>query len=251
MPTLHVVMPVFNEPATLEPCVARVRRASLPAGWRVSIVLVDDGSTAETADLAGRLAHRGDATLLTHAANRGKGAAIRTGFAHALQHAKADDAILVQDADLEYDPADFAALLAPAAAGEADVVLGNRWAVPPKGLKRLAHRMLNGFLTVSSNLMTGLRVRDMECCLKLFTVPAMRTVLPDLDEERFGIEPQIVASVARNRLRVREVPVSYAPRSFDEGKKIRMKDGLRVFVVLWRERRRTKARAASAVHSAS
>jgi glycosyltransferase involved in cell wall biosynthesis len=240
MPTLHVVMPVFNEPATLEPCVERVRRAALPAGWSVAITLVDDGSTAATADLCARLAHRGEIDLVTHPKNRGKGAAIRTGFARALERSAADDAILVQDADLEYDPADFAALLAPAAAGDADVVLGNRWATPLKGLKRLAHRMLNGFLTVSSNLMTGLRVQDMECCLKLFTVPAMRTILPDLDEERFGIEPQIVAAVARRRLRVREVPVSYVPRSFEEGKKIRMKDGLRVFVVLWRERGRTR-----------
>jgi dolichol-phosphate mannosyltransferase len=105
--------------------------------------------------------------------------------------------------------------------------------------------MLNGFLTVSSNVMTGLKVSDMECCLKLFTIPAMRTIIGDLDEERFGIEPQIVAAAARHGLRVREAPASYAPRSFEEGKKIRMKDGLRVFVVLWRERRKT----ARAIHS--
>jgi len=246
MPTLFVVMPVFNEPVTLRASVARVRAAEVGAGWSVQIVLVDDGSSDATPESVRALGAAGAAITLFHPKNRGKGAAIRTGFAHALTLAGAGDAVIIQDADLEYDPADFAGLLAPVARGEADVVLGNRWAVPPKGLKRLAHRMLNGFLTLSSNLMTGLRVNDMECCLKLFTVPALRTILGDLDEERFGIEPQIVSACARHRLRVAEAPCSYAPRSFEEGKKIRMKDGLRVFVVLWRERGRSRRMAARA-----
>jgi glycosyltransferase involved in cell wall biosynthesis len=213
-----------------------VRAAQVGDGWRTQIVLVEDGSSDATPDAVRALGAEGAAITIFHPKNRGKGAAIRTGFSHALTLARDDDAIIIQDADLEYDPADFAGLLAPVARGEADVVLGNRWAVPPKGLKRLAHRMLNGFLTLSSNLMTGLRVSDMECCLKLFTVPAMRAIIGELDEERFGIEPQIVSACARHRLRVAEAPCSYAPRSFEEGKKIRMKDGLRVFVVLWRER---------------
>ena len=248
MRTLHVVMPVYNEPATLAEAVARVVAAPMSDGWRLRLTLIDDGSDAATKAAIADIAARLPITALTHPTNRGKGAAIRTGFAHVLTHAAEDDAILIQDADLEYDPADFPALLAPMAAGDADLVLGNRWATPPKGLKRLAHRLANGFLTLASNLTTGLEVHDMECCFKLFTVPAMRRVIGDLDEERFGIEPQIVASAARRGLRVREAPVSYAPRSFEEGKKIRMKDGFRVFVVLWRERRRTK-RLARAVHS--
>jgi glycosyltransferase involved in cell wall biosynthesis len=248
MPTLHVVMPVYNEPATLAAAVERVLAAPVPAGWTVHATLVDDGSDDATKAAIAAIAPRDGVTALSHPKNRGKGAAIRTGFAHVLEGAADADAILIQDADLEYDPADFPALLAPVVAGDADLVLGNRWATPPAGLKRLAHRLLNGFLTLSSNLATGLAVHDMECCFKLFTVPAMRRVIGDLDEERFGIEPQIVASAARHGLRVREAPVSYAPRSFDEGKKIRMKDGFRVFVVLWRERRRTK-RMARAVHS--
>jgi glycosyltransferase involved in cell wall biosynthesis len=248
MRTLHVVMPVYNEPATLAASVGRVLAAPLPAGWQVRAVLVDDGSDAATKAVIADLGARLGVTTLLHPQNRGKGAAIRTGFAHVLGVAADDDAILIQDADLEYDPADFPALLAPLVAGDADLVLGNRWATPPKGLKRLAHRLANGFLTLASNLTTGLAVHDMECCFKLFTVPAMRTIIGDLDEERFGIEPQIVAAAARRGLRVREAPVSYAPRGFDEGKKIRMKDGVRVFVVLWRERRRTR-RAARAVHS--
>jgi len=236
MPTLFVVMPVFNEPNTLSASVERVRAARVGDGWSTQIVLVDDGSRDATPATVRTLGEQGAVIALLHPENRGKGAAIRTGFAHALALARIDDAVVIQDADLEYDPADFAGLLAPVARGEADVVLGNRWAVAPKGVKRLAHRMLNGFLTISSNLMTGLRVSDMECCLKLFSVPALRRIVGDLDEERFGIEPQIVAAAARHRLRVEESPVSYAPRSFEEGKKIRMKDGLRVFVVLWRER---------------
>jgi glycosyltransferase involved in cell wall biosynthesis len=241
-------MPVYNEPATLAAAVARVVAAPMSDGWRLRLTLIDDGSDAATKAAIADIAARLPVTALAHPANRGKGAAIRTGFAHVLAHAAEDDAILIQDADLEYDPADFPALLAPMAAGDADLVLGNRWATPPKGLKRLAHRLANGFLTLASNLTTGLEVHDMECCFKLFTVPAMRRVIGDLDEERFGIEPQIVASAARRGLRVREAPVSYAPRSFEEGKKIRMKVGVRVFVVLWRERRRTK-RLARAVHS--
>jgi glycosyltransferase involved in cell wall biosynthesis len=248
MPTLHVVMPVYNEPDTLRASVERVRGAAPGTGWRTQIVLVDDGSTDSTPAIVRGLGEEGAVTALFHSSNRGKGAAIRTGFAHALSISRDDDAIIIQDADLEYDPADFAGILAPVARGEADVVFGNRWATAPKGAKRMLHRLLNGFLTLSSNLVTGLRVRDMECCLKLFSVPAMRRIIGDLDEERFGIEPQIVAACARHRLRVAEAPCSYAPRSFEEGKKIRMKDGLRVFVVLWRERRRTK-RLARAVHS--
>lgn len=253
MPTLFVVMPVYNEPATLAESVSRVRTARLDEGWHTQPILVDDGSDEATlravrALVPDRGIERGidrGTIALFHPKNRGKGAAIRTGFAHALTIAADDDAIMIQDADLEYDSADFAGMLAPLAAGHADLVLGNRWAVQPRGVKRLAHRMLNGLLTLSSNLATGLKVSDMECCLKLFSVPAMRRIIGELDEERFGIEPQIIAVASRHRLRVCEAPVSYSPRSFDEGKKIRMKDGLRVFVVLWRERRRT----ARALHS--
>jgi glycosyltransferase involved in cell wall biosynthesis len=245
MPTLFVVIPVYNEPDTLVAAVTRARGAALPAGWTSQVVLIDDGSDVSTVEAVRGLGTRGDALVGFHPKNRGKGAAIRTGFARALELASADDAILIQDADLEYEAADFPALLTPVIAGDADIVLGNRWSATQPGLKRMAHRLANGFLTLASNIMTGLKVHDMECCLKLFTIPAMRSILPQLDEERFGIEPQIVAAAARTRLRVREVPVRYTPRSFDEGKKIRMKDGLRVFVVLWRERRRT----ARAIHS--
>lgn len=247
MPTLFVVMPVYNEPETLRASVERVRAAELGGDWRAQVIAIDDGSDEPTRSTVRALGEGGAVLSLFHPVNRGKGAAIRTGFAHALELAHDDDAIMIQDADLEYDPADFAGMLATLRLTRSDIVLGNRWAVPPAGLKRLAHRMLNGMLTIASNLMTGLRVSDMECCLKLFTIPALRRILPELDEERFGIEPQIIAAAARHRLRVAEAPCSYAPRSFEEGKKIRMKDGIRVFVVLWRERRRARG----AIHSAA
>ncbi len=245
MPTLFVVMPVYNEPATLGEAVARAQCAPLPDGWRTQVVLTDDGSDESTRASVRALGERGEAIVSFHSRNRGKGAAIRTGFARALELAQDNDAVVIQDADLEYDSAEFVRLLEPVRIGEADLVVGNRWAEVPASLKRQLHRFLNGVLTFASNLVTGLVVRDMECCLKLFSVPALRKILPDLDEERFGIEPQIIAAAARHRLRLREAPVSYNPRGFDEGKKIRMKDGFRVFVVLWRERRR----APRAVHS--
>ena len=239
MPTLWVVMPVFNEPVTLGESVSRVRAVRLPTGWSTRIVVVDDGSDASTVTAVRAVGADGSAITLFHPKNRGKGAAIRTGFAHVLTCAHDDDAVLIQDADLEYDPADFAALLIPLMCGDADLVLGNRWATAPRGVHRVLHRIANGFLTLSSNLTTGLRVHDMECCYKLFTVSAMRLIIADLSEERFGIEPQMIAVAARHRLRVCEVGVSYTPRGFRDGKKIRFKDGLRVFVVLWRESRTT------------
>ncbi|MDI9402650.1 MAG: glycosyltransferase family 2 protein [Limnohabitans sp.] len=245
MPTLFVVMPVYNEPATLGEAVTRARQAPVPEGWRTQVILTDDGSDESTRACVQSLGETGMAIVSFHAKNRGKGAAIRTGFARALEDARDDDAVVIQDADLEYDSREFARLLEPVRMRAADLVVGNRWAEPSKNLKRRLHRFLNGMLTFASNLVTGLVVRDMECCLKLFSVPALRTILPDLDEERFGIEPQIIAAAARHQLRVREVAVSYNPRGFDEGKKIRMKDGFRVFVVLWRERRR----GSRAVHS--
>ncbi len=239
MPVLWVVMPVYNEASTLALSVSRVLAARLPDGWFMQLTLVDDGSAAGTREAIAALTRDERVTALAHPSNRGKGAAIRTGFAHVLTRAADEDAILIQDADLEYDPADFAALLQPIIQRKADLVLGNRWATAPRGGYRVLHRLANGFLTLMSNWSTGLRVNDMECCHKLFTVAAMRAVIADLSEERFGIEPQIVAAAARRSLRVSEVGVSYSPRGFNEGKKIRFKDGLRVFVVLWRESRKT------------
>jgi hypothetical protein len=149
---------------------------------------------------------------------------------------------LVQDADLEYDPADYAALLA-ALRGPRSAVFGNRWAngdVQRRGAYRRIHALGNAALTVASNAMTGLRLHDMECCYKLLPVPVLREIRPWMTEERFGIEPQIAAALGRLRVPVAEVPVRYDPRGFAEGKKIRAKDGLRAFWVIARERLRSR-----------
>jgi glycosyltransferase involved in cell wall biosynthesis len=175
--------------------------------------------------------------LLVHPSNRGKGAALMTGFDDVLRRASDADAVLVQDADLEYDPSDYPALVAAASAPGTDAVFGNRWERAPRdtGYRRL-HAAANGLLTRASNLATGLGVRDMECCYKLLPVPLLRRVRPWLSEERFGIEPQIAAALARLGARVAEVPVGYAPRSFSQGKKIRWTDGVRAIWVIARER---------------
>ena len=240
MPVLHVAMPVFDEGPTLSRIVDRVMAAPLPPGWTLRLVMVDDGSRPEAARVAREARARGGskAELLVHPRNRGKGAALMTAFDHVLAGAHDDDAVLVQDADLEYDPADYPALLAGLGAGTG-AVFGNRWAdARPRGAWRRAHAAANGLLTWASELATGLGVHDMECCYKLLRVPVLRTVRPWLTEERFGIEPQVAAALARARVRVAEVPVRYEPRGFAEGKKIRWTDGVRALWVIARERLR-------------
>lgn len=242
MPTLHVVVPVYEERATLEECLRRVRAARLPAGWGVALTIVDDGSSAASVAEMTAIAERVGATMLRHERNRGKGAALRTGFASALERADDADAVIVQDADLEYEPDDFAALLAPIVAGRVDAVFGDRWrAAGELPLYRRLHRSLNAGLTLLSNAASGLRVSDMECCYKVFRVPLLRRILPLLTEDRFGVEPQIAAILGRRRVPVEEVGVRYSPRGFSEGKKIRPRDGVRALWVILRERwRRTE-----------
>ena len=241
MPVLHVVMPVFDEGPTLAEIVRRVVGAAVPAGWTVDLTMVDDGSRPEAARVAAEVAsrHPGRARLLVHPRNRGKGAALMTGFDDVLRRAQDADAVLVQDADLEYAPADYPALLGALAGPGTGAVFGDRWVRAPRdtGYRRL-HAAANGLLTRASNAATGLGVRDMECCYKLLPVPVLRQVRPWLSEERFGIEPQVAAALARLRVRVAEVPVSYAPRSFAAGKKIRWTDGVRALWVIVRERTR-------------
>lgn len=254
LPRLHIVIPVYNEEATLAACLARVAAAPLPAGWPRSLILVNDASTdgtralleslftAESAEIAEegrRSARAADSELssalsafsavkvLHHESNRGKGAAIRTGFAAALEEAEATDVILVQDADLEYDPADWRRLLEPIAHGRARVVFGTRFGrhYRPATLALRLHAFGNRLLTEVSNWRTGLRVTDMECGSKAFTADVLRRIVPMLTEDRFGIEPEIAAAVAAIGERVEEVAVSYDPRSVGEGKKIKWSDG--------------------------
>jgi len=256
---LHVIVPVYNERGTLAECLRRVLAAPLPDGWTKSIIVVDDFSEPASAVAAANTldalkADGAPITLLRHAVNQGKGAALRTGFDHALNHADDRDLVIIQDADLEYNPNDFAALMAPLLDGTSDAVIGTRWGAHRlvKGLKRKVHALGNAMLTKLSNWMTGYRLHDMECCYKLMPIGLLRRVRPMLTESRFGVEPQLVACLAKLRARVTEVAVWYDPRGLSEGKKIGWRDGVRALYVIVREKfRRTHMTAGDEMPSGS
>ena len=221
---LSIVIPVYNERDVWRELVARVEAVELPGVDR-EIVLVDDGSTDGTREqleefqsqlaATGRVKH----TVLFHRKNRGKGAAMRTGFA-----AAGGDIVIVQDADLEYDPRDYPALLAPILAGAAEVVYGSRFLVTSSRKGYLKNYLANRFLTALSNLATGLRITDMETCYKVLRRDVLARI--PLEQDRFGFEPEITAKLARLGIRIHEVPIAYLARQHDEGKKIGWKDGL-------------------------
>lgn len=248
VPVLFCVIPVYNEPETLERCVERVLAATLPSAWSLSVIMIDDASDAATRSAAESLleAQRGRPgrlELLTHLVNRGKGAALRTGFRRVLERCADElDAVIIQDADLEYDPTDFAPLLAALPSGGHGAVYGDRWshAMDASMVRRL-HRSANRALTRLSNLLTGFRIGDMECCYKLLPVPLLRRVVSQLTEDRFGIEPQLTAVLAREGAEIVEVPVHYDPRGFAAGKKIGWRDGVRAVWVMVRERLRGRS----------
>ena len=242
MPVLFAVIPVYDEPHTLALCVANVMAVQLPAQWSLKVIVVDDASGSDTATVAGELAQQYEGAnsqfqLLTHAVNLGKGAALRTGFAAALQQAADTDAVITQDGDLEYDPNDYSALLGALGHEPLSAVFGNRWEhARGGGAWRIFHAAVNRLLTFLSNQITGLDINDMETGYKLFRAPLLRKILPLLTEDRFGIEPQMTAALARVGARVRETPIHYAPRNRGDGKKIGPLDGLRALWVIARER---------------
>jgi glycosyltransferase involved in cell wall biosynthesis len=225
---LAVVMPVYNERALVGLVVDRVRDTPLPEGVSTRlIVLVDDGSTDGSRQIAEHLAEQPDVLLVAHDRNRGKGASIRTGFESAL--AAGADVAIIHDADMEYDPRDHALLVEPVVQDRADVVLGSRVFAPARSPRAAIHTLANRFLSAVTTQLTGLRVRDMECCLKAFRRSVMERI--SITEDRFAVEPELVAKAARLRhtdppVRILEVPVSYAPRSHAQGKKITWKDGV-------------------------
>jgi glycosyltransferase involved in cell wall biosynthesis len=218
---LSVIIPAYNERATIEQLLRRVAAAPLPPGVDIEMVVVDDGSRDGTRDVVRELAARGEMPLrlIEHAQNRGKGAAVRTGFAEA--HG---DIVLVQDADLEYSPDDYPTLLEPILEGFADVVFGSRFLGGPHRVLFFWHSVGNKALTMLSNMMTNLNLSDMETCYKVFRMDVVRQL--DLRSDRFGIEPEITAKVAKLRVRIYEVPISYHGRTYAEGKKIGWKDGV-------------------------
>ena len=220
---LSVVVPCYNEAATIERALEAVRSAPWP---EIELIVVDDGSTDGTADILRKLAPRID-RLLVHERNRGKGAALRTGIA-----AATGDFVIVQDADLEYDPRDYPSVLAPLVDGRADVVYGSRFmGGAPHRVLYFWHSVGNGFLTLLSNMFTDLNLTDMETCYKAFRREVIQSI--DIEEDRFGFEPEVTAKVARLGCRIYEVGISYSGRTYAEGKKIGYRDGFRaIYCVL-------------------
>ncbi len=214
--TASIVIPAYNEVATAEDLLRRVAAVPIPK----EVIVVDDGSSDGTRPLLEALKDRGLIdVLLFHSENRGKGAALRTGFACA-----SGDVVVVQDADLEYDPGAIPRLLDPIAEGSADAVYGSRFMRRNRHAHFAAHALGNRALTWLSNLLTGLRLTDMETCQKMIRRDLLQS-LP-LSVDRFGIEPEITARLAQAGARIRELPVSYDGRSYAEGKKIGWRDGV-------------------------
>ncbi len=210
---LSIVIPVYNEEATIARVISRV--AALPLN--TEIIVVDDNSSDGTRDILGKLADIDNLKIFLKQPNQGKGAALRTGFAQVT-----GDYVVVQDADLEYDPRDIPKLMVPLLNKDADVVYGSRFIGEELQDESLVHRMGNAVLTGASNLMSGLSLTDMETCYKAFTRDVIESVR--IDQDRFGIEPEITAKLARRGFRFVEVPISYNSRGYSEGKKIGVKD---------------------------
>lgn len=211
---LSIVIPVYNEKATIRQIHAAVQAAPLEK----EIILIDDGSTDGTREILQQISAE-DTRVFFHELNKGKGAALRTGFQQA-----SGDIVIIQDADLEYDPRQYGKLIQPILDGNADVVYGSRFVTGDyHRVHYFWHMLGNRFLTLLSNMLTNLCLTDMETCYKVFRREVLQKVT--IEENRFGFEPEITAKIARLNLRIYEVGISYAGRSYQEGKKIGWQDG--------------------------
>ena len=221
---VSVVMPVYNEVATIKEIVSRVQAVTLEK----DIIIVDDGSADGTRELLEEISQSYDnLRVIYHDRNQGKGAALRTGFA-----AVTGDIVIIQDADLEYDPKEYPVLLEPILDGRADIVYGSRFLGGPHRVLFFWHYMGNKFLTLLSNMLTNLNLTDMETCYKVFKKEVLDNM--KLKSNRFGFEPEFTAKVAKKGFRIYETPISYSGRTYDEGKKIDWKDGVKaIFCILW------------------
>jgi len=217
--TLSVIMPVYNEAGTIEEIIRRVSDTGLVD----EIVLVDDGSSDGTRDILARFQNKQGMQVILHAKNQGKGAAVRTGLNHA-----GSDLILIQDADLEYDPRDYPLLLQPIQEGLADVVYGSRFLGGPRRPILFWNMVANKILTFTTNILYNNILTDMETGYKLFK----REIINDmpLHAKGFDFEPEFTAKILKKRVRIYEVPIRFTPRFYEEGKKIKMKDA---FIAMW------------------
>jgi glycosyltransferase involved in cell wall biosynthesis len=242
---LAIVIPVYNEARWVRQAIERVLSTPPPNGCTRSLVIVDDGSTDGTRAILAEFSGREGVQVILHEKNQGKGAALRTGFSAALRGGA--EVVLVHDADLEYDPADHELVLKPILSGRADAVIGSRFIGHTHRVLYYWHALANRFITMACNMATNLNLTDIECCSKAFTRDVLAQV--DIKEDRFGVEVELVAKVARLRvphedpgntpgvtrpLRVYEVAVSYAGRTYAEGKKITWRDGVHALVCIFR-----------------